>query len=424
MRIFSNLFSKAQDFHTLSTSLKNEYLQNAVRKNTVVVSMAAVLSIVIECCMLTRLLLVHPALSTSASKTYFWFYISLIALSAVALVLQPIFRGKTKQLYRLQVAFVACYLLWNTLLNSYDLYRSGRGSSLALVMAIIFASILLQLRPQHIMLLQISTYTLFFIINHNRIEDKINATIAVSVAVVANLLFYHQEIQSIANRQRIEQMDAQLKKEQMDGAQQYLRRLQEAQDRTAIYHHDLRHTLNLVGQLARQGDVAKLQAYVSESQKTLESLSPVFFCEHETVNLILGSFSQRTAEKSIAFEAKVNLPNQLAIADTELSSLLYNLLENALHGAASVENETLRRISITAHINAGKFIVFVENGFSGDVRMKNDRPVPLDGAPNHGFGTQSIIDIAERHHGLYIFENKENLFRTKVLLHLEAEETT
>lgn len=411
---------KLRDFIALSKAVDTIYLSNITAHNAAAIAAAAILTIIIECTMTIRLFISHPAIDTPASRVYLTLYLSLTAVAGLYFVVRPRFQHSISKTYWLQFTFVSCYLLWNVLLNSYDLYRNQRGSSLALVAAILFASILVQFRPRHIMILQSVTFLLFFLINYHRIEDKINATIVVLVAVVANLLFYLRDIQNVHNRQRIAQMDAHLEKEQMDGAMQYLRRLQESQTQTAIYHHDLRHTLHLIEQYTLQGNLEKIQEFVSASQESLHVLTPTFFCQHETANLILGSFHQRATQKNIAFQTEIRLTEHLSISDTELCSLLCNLLENAMHGAAQVEDSPLRHIYIKAVTRDDKLVILVENGFVGEVVMHHNRPVTQSHDKYHGFGIQSIIDITKRHQGLYVFETEKQRFRAKILIHLNS----
>lgn len=413
------IYRKVQEFHSRASNLDDIYLEHITGYNTYVITVASILTLVMECVMLLRLLISHPAIDTPASRVYLVFYLSLILVATLYLVIQRKFLESVEKTYWLQFIFVVCYLLWNVLLNSYDLYRNERGSSLALVTAIIFGSILIHFRPQHMMILQSITYLLFYMVNYNRIEDKINATIAVIVAVVVNLLFYVRDIQNVHNRQQLTQVNAHLEKEQLDGAMQYLRRLQETQTQTSIYHHDLRHTLNLAEQLAIQGNLEKLQSFLSSSRDSMEHLPTTFYCAHETVNLVLGSFSQRSAEKKVAFETEVQLPKELPLADTELCSILSNLLENALKGAEQVEEEALRRIHIKALVRGEQLVILVENGYAGQILLKNGLPVSRNPEKHHGFGIHSIVNITERHHGFYAFETEGWLFRAKILLHLQ-----
>ncbi|MFI3236442.1 MAG: ATP-binding protein [Lachnospiraceae bacterium] len=418
MKHLSKLLDLLQDFRTLSSDLKEQYLQYIIKKNTAVISAVAFLSILIESFMIIRLFISHPAIDTPASKVYLGFYVTMIAFSLLLLFLQPSIRKNTLALYWFHFSFAAAYLLWNIFLNSYDLYRNTRGSSLAIVMAIVFVSIIVQFKPQHTMILQSSAYTLFYLINEARIVDKINATIAVFVAVVANILFYYQDLQQVYRQQRIAEMNEKSKKEQLDGAKHYLRRLRDAQERTSIYHHDLRHTLTLIDEWANHGNLEKIQEFISANQQKIENIKPSFYCEHETVNLILGSFDRRATANNVILKNNVQLPAQLPIEDTELCSLLYNLLENALHAVSQVEGSNERYIFIKALIHDESLVILVENPFIGEILMNHDRPIPQTSLRNHGFGVQSIIDITQLHHGLYFFEHDDHIFRAKVLLKL------
>lgn len=418
MDIIQKTFGKMQEFYSLSRSLDGIYLSHVTNYNTRTITIASILTVMIELVMITRLFISHPAIDTPASRTYFLFYLSLIIIASIYLLVQARIFGKLSQTYWLQFLFVASYLLWNVLLNSYDLFRNGQGSSLALVSAIVFASILIHFRPHHMMILQGAVFILFFVINNHRIEDKINASIAVTVAIVANLLFYIQEIYNVHSRQQLTLMTSHLEKEQMDGAMQYLKRLQEAQTQTAIYHHDLRHTLNLVEQLAIQGNLDRIRDFVSDSQEALNSPSPSIYCQHETVNLILGSFAQRAASNHVAFNTEIHLPEMLPLSDTQLCALLCNLLENALHSVKCVENTTPRHIYVKIIVSNGRLVILVENDYVGTILMKNGTPISQNQDGTHGFGVQSIIHITERHHGIYVFETEGQLFRAKILLHL------
>ncbi len=414
-------YRRLQDFFARAHGLDDDYLQHTVLHNDYTITAAAVLTFTIEICMVARLFISHPAIDTPASRVYLSFYLSLMTIAGLFLLVRPRVRGKAAQSYWLQFGFVGGYLLWNVMLNTYDLYRNGSGSSLAIVMAIIFASVLVQFHPRHLIPLQCTSFLLFYALNHARIEDKINTSIAVTVAVVAGVLFYLRTLQTVDYLRRITQMNAHLEKEQMDGAKQYLRRLQETQTQTAIYRHDMRHTRYLIDQLAQQGNLEKLREFIAENQDNLQGqgVTPVMYCEHETANLILGSFAHRAAQAEIAFTCEADLPETLALADTELCALLCNLLENALHGAQKVEDPAARYILVKARVHEAEFVLSVENRFAGKVTIEDGRPQLEHPEKYHGFGVQSIINIAERHQGLYVFETQRQRFHAKVLLNLE-----
>lgn len=205
---------------------------------------------------------------------------------------------------------------------------------------------------------------------------------------------------------------------QITGTKQYLEQLKDEQEQAKIYRHDIRHSLKLMEQLASQGNMKKLCDYLEASQNELDSITPNHYCENEIANLILGSFEQLTRKQNIVFVTDVVLPQELPIVDTELCSLLFNLLENAVTAASNATEGSLRFVQIRSVYKNNKFLIFVENGFSGDLLMEDDLPLPLNQQENHGFGIKSIISIVEQHGGLHTFEVDDQKFYAKVLLEI------
>ncbi|MFI3171621.1 MAG: GHKL domain-containing protein [Eubacteriales bacterium] len=206
--------------------------------------------------------------------------------------------------------------------------------------------------------------------------------------------------------------------DQLDGSKQYIEHLKNTHEQTAIYRHDMRHSLKLMELLAHQGNMDKLCEYLAETHNKLDSITPNYYCENETVNLILGSFALHAKKQHIVFTTDVALPESLSIVDTDLCSLLFNLLENAITAASSVEDSASRIVHIQSIYKNNKLLIFVQNGFVGEIIMKNDVPVSPLAQEGHGFGIKSIMTIVDKYEGLYTFEIKEHQFYAKVMLEI------
>lgn len=99
------------------------------------------------------------------------------------------------------------------------------------------------------------------------------------------LLYYNEsQKQTIAQRER-DMLAAQFKNAQIE-----LNALRQMQNNTVIYRHDMRHHLSLIGSFAADGDLEKIKEYLSSTEAAIDAMTPVKYCENETVNLILSSF--------------------------------------------------------------------------------------------------------------------------------------
>ena len=131
--------------------------------------------------------------------------------------------------------------------------------------------------------------------------------------------------------------------------------------------------------------------------------------------MIISSFAPKALQTGAAFDVDVNVPEELPLSDTEITTLLSNSLENALNAVSEVKNAE-RRIRIYSGIKMNKLILSVENTYEGTVAIKDGLPVSKKAG--HGYGTSSIRSIVERHRGMCSFTAENNIFAMKVVIPL------
>ncbi|MDD3040854.1 sensor histidine kinase [Bacteroides sp.] len=231
------------------------------------------------------------------------------------------------------------------------------------------------------------------------------------------VLLYHTEAQKQTDALRERDILA----TQFHQAQSELDTMRQMQESTVMYRHDMRHHLSLIGSFAAEGDIQKIKEYLSITEADINALTPVRYCENETVNLILSTFETRAKKDSVILCTDIKLPETLGINDTELCSLLSNALENALTATAQVMDDKLRKVYIHALVNSDKLVISTENAYIGKIEMEGELPKSQSNEAGHGFGIKSMVAIVERHGGLYSFETADGVFVLQLMLPLKKE---
>lgn len=231
------------------------------------------------------------------------------------------------------------------------------------------------------------------------------------------VLQYYNESQ----KQEVAQRERDIFASQLQQAQIELDTMRQMQQGTAIYRHDMRHHLSLIGGFAAEGDLLKINEYLAITEADIEALTPVRYCENETVNLILSSFAAKAKKECVTLNAEVKLPEELCVNDTELCSLLSNALENAIAAASQLEEEKLRKVYVQALVNGDKLVISTENAYKGKIEMEGELPKSKNKEAGHGFGIKSMVSIVERHGGLYSFETEDEIFTLQLMLPLEQQ---
>ncbi len=226
----------------------------------------------------------------------------------------------------------------------------------------------------------------------------------VSIFYFVFIILYYIETQKQADIQREHDMLA----TQFRQAQTEFASLREIQKSAAAYRHDMRHHFSLLQSLASSGRLEEIKDYLQIAQSDMDAITPIRFCENETVNLILSSFAAKAKQSDIILKVDTKLPDSLPLSDTELCSLFSNALENAIYACQNITDSNKRCIKLHMFSKNNKLCIDIRNSFQTEPVFKNGFPVSTE--PGHGFGTKSMAYIVENHSGICQFSVKDGWF--------------
>ena len=207
--------------------------------------------------------------------------------------------------------------------------------------------------------------------------------------------------------------------------------------------HDVRHHVTLMQTYLQEKNYDALEEYLQHYQRGLPDSAPISYCENPAVNAVLLYFAQEAKRREIAFEARVNLPKETGMEETDLSVLFGNLLENALdaceeeiekiqkgqsaqseqklqeaektqdgqiHLYGETEKSNVGKVIINASQKGQALCVTVDNTFSGKLRRDREGRLLSTKHRGSGMGTESVKMIAEKYHGVCRFEVSDGMF--------------
>ena len=174
----------------------------------------------------------------------------------------------------------------------------------------------------------------------------------------------------------------------------------------------LRHDMMKHFQLLRQTTTdEKTAEYLDDVIGKNEKIRPVVQSGNEMLDLILNGKLSAAADAGIAVElVRTQSPATLPLTDTELCSLMMNLLDNAVE-AASAPGVKQRYIKLDMHIQNNYFVFTCENGTTLDWVNKET-------APERGLGLKVVRQIVERYGNLFDAEYGDGYYRVTVPLSL------
>ena len=221
-------------------------------------------------------------------------------------------------------------------------------------------------------------------------------------------LYYTEILKQAASQRERDMLNIHLQHSKTE-----LTTLRQLQECTAVYRHDMRHHITFLQGLASKGRIDEIKEYLKTAQSDIENITPVRFCENETVNLLLSAFSSEAKQKGIKFSIEANLLKLIPLTDTEICSLLSNSLENAINAASKCSDPY---ITAKLQIHKNNLLISISNPYTGEILLKDGHP--QSHYEDHGFGTRSIVSIAEKYGGQAIFSVVESVFSLKIMIPL------
>ena len=128
-----------------------------------------------------------------------------------------------------------------------------------------------------------------------------------------------------------------------------------------------------------------------------------------------GYFVPLYKENGVPLSFALDLPRDLPVPDTDLCSVLSNLLENAMEASLRTAPEK-RSVQVSARLHSGNMVLLsVENAYDGKIREK-DGVFLSSKRPGEGIGLQAVQHTAEKGGGYVRFHYGDGVFTANVML--------
>lgn len=176
--------------------------------------------------------------------------------------------------------------------------------------------------------------------------------------------------------------------------------------------HDMRHQIRTIGGNANVNANA-----LKEMENAIRIYDAMFETGSRALDVILTEKSLLCHESGITINCIADGSSLNFMQDSDIYSLFGNLLENAINAVASLDAaERVIDLSIRRH---GELLsINARNCYSGEITLRDGRPVSAGDSRNHGYGTKSMAAIADKYGGTISFRAMGGNFAVNMLFPL------
>lgn len=197
-----------------------------------------------------------------------------------------------------------------------------------------------------------------------------------------------------------------------------IEKMEEMYEDNRILRHDLKRYLTVVLGMLNEEDVEQAKSYIHEVTGNKFDQGIVYYTKNSVLNAVLSQKADICAKQNISFEVKIS--GEISKEkQTDVGIMLSNLIDNAIEAELKEEK---RMIEVQLLRYKGMYMIIVKNYIHESVLTKNpELKTGKADKKHHGIGIKSVKKIVRNLDGMYMCQEEENKFITKISLPDSAE---
>ncbi len=227
--------------------------------------------------------------------------------------------------------------------------------------------------------------------------------------------------ESLIKTQR-ENTELQLQAQKAELDTEYYTLLQNQYENSNILIHDIKRHLLSIKDLADENDCDGIEHYIDNLYSEYEVKNIKKFSNHKLVNAIINRYANVFSDNGITFNCDIRNIDFSFISDNDLTSLLDNLLENALEASRDSEEKKVELLITSTNVNY--ISISLNNTCSVAPNIKNGKLITTKkkSAP-HGYGFKSIKRIADKYDGdvSFDYDDTSSFFIARIIIKNEQD---
>lgn len=183
-------------------------------------------------------------------------------------------------------------------------------------------------------------------------------------------------------------------------------------DQSSKFKHDLKNTLSLVMASMDNAHYDDAKEVIKQHISLLDNIPTIIATQNRAINAVVNLKLYEAHTKGIKISCIIET-SQLILDDYECSSVLGNLLDNAIEYC---EKHQITQISLSIFEKQNHSIITVSNEIEASVLQNNKNLVSSKNAKDHGHGVSSIRNVISKYNGELLFKEEQNVFKATIVL--------
>lgn len=260
--------------------------------------------------------------------------------------------------------------------------------------------------------LAIYLMSVFLFDENDRTRILLMVVVSILLVVANIIMFYLMEYQMNENEKRNKR---QLLNQQMEYKTAYYKELAERQRESNKTLHDLKNQLFALNSILTENSQAGIEK-LNEICDSVMGKNSIVHTGKDAIDSLLCAKYQQMSASGIVFKHSIFMKENNSVSMFDLCIVLGNLIDNAIEANERIDKEC-REINLEMRQNGDYLYVKISNPLNGKLSIENGKiKTTKKDTIFHGFGLESIEEIAKKYSGSVTYKQKNDFFIAIVLL--------
>ena len=198
-----------------------------------------------------------------------------------------------------------------------------------------------------------------------------------------------------------------------DKQQEMAEEIRRIQQQIGLLKHDMKnHTLVILSYL-EENKTEEARQYAGEILDKLNRMYTYVNVGNSLLSYIINSKLSMAKEQGIEIKAEIENLSFSYMDSVDFSSLLNNMLDNAVNGALESGG---KKLEVNIVSEKGFDVITVKNSIDGSVLKDNPELATSKEEPGHGYGMKQMKAVTEKYEGNIDIYEKDGMFIVRVML--------
>lgn len=267
------------------------------------------------------------------------------------------------------------------------------------------------------MMVFITILVLNIYITIDHVPSEVNPFVYLAVLSFAVVCILLVNVYEGILRESEEQMKQSLLIQQKEKEYKYNQELAATVDSIRAIKHDMSNHLSVISGYIQCDKYEKAKSYIHNLCQPIEAMNDLLYIDHPVISSILYVKSILAKKNNIRLDIDLDLEVDVKIKDMDLTTLLGNIVDNAIEACENVSTEN-KKISLKISTVKGYFLVDCINTMNPEKVNYEEKQflTTKEDTINHGIGLKNIKSVVDHYDGDMKIQLVDNEFSIKTTM--------